>query len=307
VAALTKPLFPLATSSAWVLLARFLDRIGKGIRDAPRDALIADISPAEQRGAAYGLRQALDTVGAVAGPLIAIALMTLLAEDFRAVFWIAVGPAAVAVVVLIVAVKEPEHAQPEARPPLDRKELRALGRAYWSTVATFGAFTLARYSEAFLVLRAADAGLAVALVPAVYVVMNLVYALAAYPAGRLSDRIGRRRLLVCGLVALLGADLVLAWAKSVPSVFVGVALWGLHMALTQGIFAALIADVTPARLRGTAFGFLNLVGGAAGLLASAIAGALWTLAGPAATFVASAVFALIAGILSLGQLDRRDA
>lgn len=305
VAALTKPLFPLATSPAWVLLARFLDRIGKGIRDAPRDALIADISPRDRRGASYGLRQALDTIGALAGPLIAIALMILSSDDYRLVFWIAVGPAVAAVAVLVVAVREPAHAQTAAPPSLDRSDFRELDNPYWWAVATFGAFTLARYSEAFLVLKAADIGLSVAFVPLVYVVLSGVYAAAAYPAGQLSDRVGRRRLLFFGLVALLAADVVLALAGSVTAVFVGIALWGLHMALTQGIFAALIADLAPERLRGTAFGILNFVGGGAGLLASVIAGVLWTLAGPAATFAVSAVFAVAAGVLSIVSLETR--
>jgi MFS family permease len=302
-AALTKPLFPLATSSAWVLLARFLDRIGKGIRDAPRDALIADISPRDRRGASYGLRQALDTIGALAGPLIAIALMILSSDDYRLVFWIAVGPAVAAVAVLVVAVREPAHAHTATRPSLDRSGIRELDSPYWWAVATFGAFTLARYSEAFLVLKAADVGLSVALVPLVYVVLSGVYAVVAFPAGQLSDRIGRRRLLFSGVVALLAADVVLALAGSVTAAFIGIALWGLHMALTQGIFAALIADLAPERLRGTAFGILNFAGGGAGLLASVIAGALWTLAGPAATFAVSAVFAVAAGVLSIRRLE----
>jgi MFS family permease len=293
-AAATKPLFPLANSIGLVLVARFLDRIGKGIRGAPRDALIADVTPAATRGAAYGLRQSLDTIGAALGPALAISLMYLFNDDIRTVLWFATIPAALAVAVLVFGVKEPRRVQAKARAPLKIEEIGALGAAYWLVAAAGAVFTLARFSEAFLVIRARDAGLALAWAPAVIAVMSLVYAASAYPAGRLQDRIGGRPLLVSGLAALIAADLVLAYAPSLPAVFVGVGLWGLHMGLTQGVLAALIAATTPKRLRGTAFGLFGLIAGIATLIASVLAGLLWDRIGAGATFLAGAAFAAIA-------------
>lgn len=302
-AALTKPVFPLAETVGWLIGARFVDRIGKGIRGAPRDALVADIAPPELRGAAFGLRQALDTVGAFLGPLLAIGLMWLTADEFRTVFWVAVLPAAAAFLLIVVAVREPPRPPTLApvRSPLSRGELAKLGRAYWWVVAVAAVFTLARFSEAFLILRAQGLGLSLALVPGVLVLMNLVYALAAYPAGVLADRMDRGHLLALGVVVLIVADLVLAFAGGLPAVAIGVVLWGLHMGLTQGLLSTLVADTAPPALRGTAFGMFNLVGGVAMLLASVIAGALWDVIGAGATFLAGAAFATIAllGLLRL--------
>jgi MFS family permease len=302
-AALTKPVFPLANAVVWVFGARFVDRIGKGIRGAPRDALIADITPAPQRGAAYGLRQALDSVGAFIGPLAAMLLMLWLASDIRAVMWVAVLPAFIAVGLLIFGLREPEHdpAPAAMRKVLYREHVRKLRLDYWLVVALGGVFTLARFSEAFLVLRADDLGLSLALVPLVMIVMNLFYSAFAYPAGAAADRVGRRMLLMLGLGLLVAADLVLAYARSPAWVLAGSALWGLHMAFTQGLFAKLVADTAPAEVRGTAFGIFNLISGGALLLASVLAGSLWSLFGPAATFVAGASFA---GIALLGLLFR---
>ena len=297
-AALVKPIFPLASSVGWVFAARFVDRIGKGIRGAPRDALVADITPPELRGAAYGLRQALDSVGAFAGPTMAILLMMWLGSDLKAALWGAVVPAVLAVAVLVAWVREPQAGEHE-RPAAGRvaaADVRELPRRYWWVVGIGSVFTLARFSEAFLVLRARDVGLAVAYVPAVMVVMNVVYAGAAYPAGRAADRLPERRLLVVGLVTLMIADGVLAVAKAPPAVFLGAACWGLHLALTQGLLSKLVAQDVPARLRGTAFGFFNLAIGCAVLLASITAGILWSAVGPAATFVAGAAFAGLATI-----------
>lgn len=296
IGALTKPVFPLAVTPFEVFGARFADRIGKGIRGAPRDALVADLAPPSARGAAFGLRQSLDTVGAFAGPLIAIGLMMVLANDIRAVFAWAVIPASIAVLLLIFAVKEPRRtrAPGTARAPIRWSEVRDMGAPFWAVVGVGGVFTLARFSEAFLILRAQDAGLAVALVPVVLVIMNLVYAMAATPAGVLSDRIGRKRLLVVGLGVLLVADIVLALNANVPAVLAGVALWGLHLGLTQGVLATLVADAAPARLRGTAFGVFNLATGVGLLIASVLAGALWTSLGAPTTFAAGGLFALLA-------------
>jgi len=299
--AASKPIFALALSVNWVLAARFMDRIGKGIRGAPRDALIADLTPPEIRGAAYGLRQSLDTVGAFAGPLLAIALMGLLAGDFRAVFWFAVIPAALAVLLLIFGVQEPAAAVPRSGPrsPIHWRTLGELGRHYWWVVAVGGAFTLARFSEAFLILRARDFGLADVLAPLVLVVMNVVYAASAYPFGRLADRVSHRVLLGAGLAVLVVSDLVLAGAQGLAATAAGVALWGLHMGMTQGLLATMVADAAPARLRGTAFGFFNLASGVAMLIASVLAGLLWDRLGAAAAFYAGAAFAIISVVLLL--------
>ena len=299
-AAATKPLFPLAGSVGAVLAARFLDRVGKGIRGAPRDALIADVTPVDQRGAAYGLRQSMDTVGAVAGPGLAILLMLATMGDVRLVFWVAVVPALAAVAVIVIGVREPadQPRPPGRRPfPLRRAELARLPAAYWRTLAIVAVFTLARFSEAFLVLRAQDAGLSMAWVPLVIVVMNIVYAGGAYPLGALADRMDRGRLLALGIALLVAADLVLAAAPSWPVVLAGAGLWGLHMAATQGLLSAIVADAAPADLRGSAFGMFNLAQGLALLLASVLAGVLWTAAGPSATFLAGAAFAVLALLL----------
>lgn len=290
-AAVTKPMFPLAPNVAWVTAARFIDRVGKGIRGAPRDALVADVTPPELRGAAFGLRQSLDTVGAFLGPAVAVAVMWATIDDIRAVFWVALAPAVLAVGVLAFGVHEPPETRPArpARFPLHWDEMGRLGGAFWLVVAVATAFSLARFSEAFLILKAQSAGLPDALAPLVLVAMNAVYAVASYPAGAFSDRGDRIGPLAAGLVMLIGADAALAYAQTLPLVWLGVALWGLHMGLTQGLFAALVADSAPAALRGTAFGVYNLTGGLALLLASFMAGTLWDLYGPWATFTAGAV------------------
>lgn len=295
-AAFTKPVFPLAPSVGWLVGARFVDRLGKGIRGAPRDALIADLTPPEIRGASYGLRQSLDTVGAFLGPGLAIALMLLTADNFTLVFWVAVLPAFLSFAVIVFFVREPPRPEGQAtvKSPLSRAELARLPLSYWLVLAIAAVFTLARFSEAFLLLRAQSVGLALALVPAVMVVMNVVYSLAAWPAGELSDRIGRFTVLASGFALLLVADLVLAFATGVAALMAGVALWGLHMGLTQGLLATLVADTAPARLRGTAFGLFNLVAGLAMLVASVLAGALWDTIGPQGTFLAGGLFTAIA-------------
>jgi MFS family permease len=299
-AALSKPLFPLASSVPLVLGARFMDRIGKGIRGAPRDALIADVTPEGARGAAYGLRQALDTVGAMLGPLAAIGLMLALANDVRSVLWWAVVPAVLAVVVLVLFVKEP----PGAVAPLERpvfKSFYRIGTRTWLVVAIGAVLTLARFSEAFLVLRAQSLGVALAMVPIVLVVMNVAYTATAYPAGVAADRGHRKGLLVWGLVALIASDLVIASTTSWALFFTGIALWGLHMGLTQGLLSTLVADAAPPDLRGTAFGVFHLVSGVAMLLASVIAGVLWDVYGAAWTFYAGAAFTALAllGLLAV--------
>jgi MFS family permease len=299
-AAFTKPVFPLATSIGWVFAARFVDRVGKGIRGAPRDALVADITPAKLRGAAYGLRQALDSIGAFLGPVLAVVFMAWFADNLKATMWVGVVPAFLAVAVLMIYVREPERAQGEARAPLKLADVKRLPPGYWLVVLLGAVFTLARFSEAFLVLRAQSVGLALGYVPVVMIVMNAVYAGLAYPAGAAADRMSPKSLLVTGLAILVAADVVLALAASPWPVFAGTALWGLHMALTQGLLSKLVADTAPAQLRGSAFGLFNLVSGVALLLASVIAGALWSAYGAQATFLAGAGFALatVLGLLA---------
>jgi MFS family permease len=305
-AALTKLVFPLAASLAWVVAARFLDRIGKGVRGAPRDALVADVTPPAVRGAAFGLRQALDTVGAILGPLLAVVAIGAFAGNFQAAFWIAVIPALSCVLLIVVGVREPAPAQQATRGRrIHWREVRRLPRAFVLVTAIAALLTLARFSEAFLVLRARNVGLSDEQAPWVMVAMALVYALAAYPAGRAADRGHAGTLLAGGMLALVASDVVLAADASPTGAIAGAALWGLHMALTQGLLAALVAATAPGELRGTAFGVFNLAGGVALLVASALAGALWEVAGPAATFTAGAVFtalALAAWLLSRHRL-----
>jgi len=302
-AAVTKPIFPLATTIEWLVAARFIDRLGKGIRGAPRDALLADIAPPEARGASFGLRQALDNIGAFSGPLIAILMLWLYPGDFSLVFWIAVLPAFLSVFFLMAFVKEPPRpaALRKVKMPLSRSEISQFGAAFWSVIAVGVVFTLARFSEAFLILRAQQSGMEAYLIPAVLVVMNIVYSLAAYPAGVLSDRIGRYGILAAGLVLLVMADLALGLSSTLLGVMLGVVLWGLHMGLTQGILSSMVADTAPPELRGTAFGVFNLLTGIATLVASVVAGALWDSAGYQATFLAGSIFAAIA-LAGLGLL-----
>jgi MFS family permease len=305
IAAATKPVFPLAPSVGWLVAARFVDRIGKGIRGAPRDALVADLAPAGLRGASFGLRQSLDTVGAFLGPAVAIGLMWLTAGNFRIVFWIAVIPAVLAFALIALAVRDPAPTpgagahQPRA--PLSLAETGRLGRAYWWIVGIATLATLGRFSEAFLILKAQAVGLAVFLVPLVLVVMNVAYALTSYPAGALSDRIGRTALLAAGFAVLIVADVILAITARVSGVAIGVILWGTHMGLTQGLLASLVADTAPADLRGTAFGVFNLFAGVALLVASVAAGALWDRFGPSMTFAFGAALtaAALAGLIAI--------
>lgn len=296
--ALTKPIFAMATGIGMIFTAKIIDRVAKGIRSAPRDAMIADLTPRAILGSAFGLRQSLDTVGAIVGPLLAIGLMMLWVNDFKAVFWVAVIPGALAALLFAIGIKEPvRQAEQEHKNPIHLQNLKKLSSAYWWITAIGGMFTLARFSEAFLVLRAEQTGIALALVPLVMVVMNLVYASTAFPFGKLSDRMSHRTLLMIGLCILFAADLVLANTTEWPMVLLGVALWGVHMGITQGLLATMVAGTAPESLRGTAFGFFNLISGLALLSASITAGILWDKFGAAATFYAGAIFSVIALVL----------
>ncbi len=292
--ALTKPLFAMANGAGLVVVARLTDRVGKGIRGAPRDALVADVTPPEVRGAAFGLRQSLDTVGAFTGPLLAAGLMLLWANDFRAVFWVAVIPGLLSVAILAFWVHEPKRSVSEKRTnPIRRENIRRLSGAFWWVVGIGAVFTLARFSEAFLVLRAHQMGIPLALVPLVMVAMNVVYAASAYPFGKMSDHTSHDRLLAWGLLVLIAADVVLASAQHWLALFAGVALWGVHMGMTQGLLATMVADTAPSDLRGTAFGVFNLASGITMLAASAIAGLLWDVYGSSMTFWVGAGFSVL--------------
>ncbi|MEH2475300.1 MFS family permease [Nitrobacteraceae bacterium AZCC 2161] len=295
-AALTKPVFPLASSVGWLTAARFIDRIGKGIRGAPRDALVADLAPAHLRGASFGLRQSLDTIGAFLGPALAIGLMWLTANNFQTVFWIAVIPAFLAFALIAFAVHDPAPREGlrKVRSPLSTVELRRLGPAFWWVTVVATVFTLARFSEAFLILKAQAVGLPIFLIPLVLMVMNIAYAIISYPVGALSDRMERTTLLIAGFALLIAADIVLGFATGLIGVAIGVILWGAHMGFTQGLLATLIADSAPAELRGTAYGIFNLFGGVALLAASVVAGALWDATGSRGTFLVGAAITTLA-------------
>ena len=291
--ALTKPLFPLADGVVGVVAARFVDRIGKGIRGAPRDALVADVTPPALRDAAYGLRQSLDMVGALAGPLLAMGLLFFYSDQLRTVLWFAAIPALVAVLLLWWGVEDaaPATAAALRRVPLGWAMVRGLPGRYWVLIALTAVFTFARLSEAFLVLAGQARGLALVWIPAVMIVMSGAYSLSAYPAGLLGARVGRSGLLSAGMIVLALSQWMLALGNG-PVFWLGIALWGVHMGLTQGVLSAAVADAAPAALRGTAFGVLHLATGVCQLAAGALMGWIWSRSGGAAAFTLGAVVAL---------------
>jgi len=297
--ATVKTLFPIAETVPTVLAARVIDRLGKGIRDAPRDAFLADITVPEIRGSGFGLRLALAIAGFVFGPLIAVALMRLSGNDFRLVFWIALAPAYLSIVVLLLAVKELPFAVDagERRFSIQGKDLAALPARFWWVIAIAGLLALARFSQAFIVLKADDVGLEAAFLPIMLAVMYLVYSMTAYPFGVLADYVDRRLQLGIGAVVLIGADVILATAGDIWWTVLGAALWGLQMGVTQGLLGATVADAAPDHLRGVAFGFYDVANGVAALGASAGAGMLWTVAGPAAAFGTGAFIAAAATLM----------
>ena len=305
-AALSKPLFPLASSAATVMGARFADRIGKGIRGAPRDAMVADEAAPEIRGRAFGLRQSLDTVGALLAPVVAIGLMWWFASDIRAVFWIAIIPAFCSFFLAWLALHEPkQHLAPIKRSPVFAG-FRQLDKATKRLLAVGFLFGLARFSEAFLILKGIEIGLTESMSPLTLALFNLAYVALAYPAGALSDRMSPRSILMAGIAVLVAGDLVLAKTENFAGLVLGVGLWGAHMALTQGIFSRMIADSAPEQLRATSFGAFWFVSGIAALLASLGAGLMWDRDGSSATFFTSAAVAAAAlAMLSLLGDDRR--
>lgn len=297
IAAFSKPLFALANSVGMVYFARLFDRVGKGIRGAPRDALVADLAPANLRGEAFGLRQSMDTIGAILGPIAAIFLMWLSGNNYRLVFWFAAIPALICVVVLFFGVNEPEVQSSVQQKRIAFADIKKFSPAFWFVAVAGAVFQLARFSEAFLILRTKEAGLTLALSPLVLIAMNVVYALTSYPIGYLSDRIKRETFLLIGLVVLFASDLVLAWSSNLVVLFVAIALWGLHMGLTQGVLAAMVTDNCPPNLRGTAFGLFNLLSAVALLIASGLAGYLWDQSGSQTTFLTGAAISLVSLVL----------
>ena len=305
-AALSKPLFPVAQGAPELMGARLADRVGKGIRGAPRDAIIADETPPDIRGRAFGLRQALDTVGALIAPLAAVGLMILFVEDIRAVFWIAVIPAALSFLLALIAVKEPAANLAVATFQPLFHGFRDLERPVRRLLAVVFLFSLARFSEWFLILRALDVGVSPVLSPLALVAFNVGFLALAYPAGALSDRMSPRSILMAGMGVLVVANFLLAQDIGLLGLTVGILLWGAHMALTQGIFARMVADVAPDHLRATSFGAFYFVSGIGTLLASLAAGFIWDRDGAATTFIAGAGAAAVAlAMLSLLEQPRR--
>lgn len=305
-AALSRLIFPLATSVDLIVLARAMDRVGKGIRGAPRDAIVAAVTPQGMRGASFGLRKSLDTVGGFLGPLIAIAAMLLLAGDIVTVFWLAALPAGMAVAVLIFAVREPAESRAEIKniPAFRFADAFRLNPAIWTVICLAGVIMLARFSEAFLLLKSVEAGFSLTWVPVSIVIMHGVYGLCAYPVGKLSDTIGNTGLLLCSLVFLVVAHLTIAFSATVWEFVIGIVFWGLHMGFSQGLLGAMVADASPAGLRASAFGAFNLVTGIVLLIGNVAAGWLWQDLGSHAPFIAGALLSLFA-FFAIAVLQRK--
>lgn len=308
--AITKPLFPLANSLSIVLFARFFDRIGKGIRDAPRDALISDLAPYKGRGASFGLRQALDSMGAVIGPLMAMLFIYIFSGNIRYVFWIATIPAILAVLVLIFGVTEPEKNSLQIQHPkewvLYWYKIRHLNKAFWYLLFIGGVLALARFSEAFLILKANSVGVSLAWLPSIMIVMNIAFASSSFPAGALSDVIGRQAILSSSILLLFMAEIILGFSSTIWMTMIGVIIWGLHMGLSQGLLAAMVADSTPEHLRGFAYGIFYFVCGIATLFSSIIAGMIGDRWGIPFLFYFASVFSTIAILALLYLIFRRE-
>ncbi len=295
---LVKGCYALAGDMTMVMIARLGDRVGKGIRVGPRDALVADSTSPEQRGAAYGLRQSLDTVGAVIGPGLSFVLLSLWHMDYKNIFAIAIVPGIIAVLLLLIGVREPEKRESKSDDKKLHKDLlKRLSPAYWSLVVVSFLFNLGNSSDAFILLKGKEAGLALGMVPLMLVVMNVFYAACAYPAGKLSDKLGRVAMLRVGLLFYALVYLGFAFCNTQWQVWTLMALYGVQLGLTQGTLLALVSDVTDADTRGTAFGMISLVTGLALLPASLIAGFLWQNVGSWATFGAGTVCSVVALIV----------
>lgn len=299
-AAITRPILPFASTVTEIFALRILDRIGKGVRVAPRDALVADHVRPEILGAAYGLRQGLDTIGALVGPIIAAIVLASSNNDFQWVFWVSCIPAALCVLIISLGVSEAARPADRPRPafPLRPSQVRRLRGVFWGSMAIIMLLLIPRFSEGFLLLKAQQSGISVTWVPLLLAAVNLVAAPVSFPAGRLSDRIGRRHLVMSGFAVLVAAQLVLTVTDGPIGVLVGALFWGLHLGMTQGVLAAMIVDHAPADLRGTAFGVFHVASGLAVLVGSFGAGWIWDQLGSTTMFATAAAIG-VAGLAAL--------
>ncbi len=290
---ISKPVFALAGSMPVVLAARFFDRIGKGLRGAPRDAIVADVTDESIRGAAYGLRQSLDAAGAFVGPLLATLLLLLWTEDLRSIFWIALIPGAACLALILFGVED--NVTPTVNTKrIAWKDLKSVMTPAFVQLVILGTlFSLARFSNAFIVLRAAAIGIEHAWIPMAVVLMNITFSLSSYPFGKLADKLNPMKLLALGMVLLALANLLFAYAENYRILAAGIVLFGMHLGATQGIFSTIISEIAPSEVRATAFGIFNFFSGLALLASGLVAGSLWEYMGAQYCFGGGVVFALI--------------
>lgn len=298
ISGIAKPLVALATLPWHVLGVRFSDRVGKGIRSAPRDALLAASATEETMGRAFGVHRAMDTAGAMLGPLVAFAILALAPGEYRLVFGLAAIPALLSVFVLIAFVRDrrPESLPANADPSL--AGAGQLGGKFWKLLAIVAVFSLGNSSDAFALLRAQDLGVPAALLPILWFGFNSLYTAVAWRSGGWSDRVGRRRVLVVGLLIYAASYAAFAAAGNVLQVVGAFALYGLYYGFTEGVLRAAIADAVPSNRRGTAYGVYYAVTGGLALVASLGAGWLWDVYGPAVPFGMGAGLALVAALMA---------
>lgn len=293
-ALISRPFLALATRMEDVFLGRAFDRIGNGLDATPRDALVGDLAPPQIKGACYGLRESLSRAGSFAGALLVMALLWLTEGNFSLVFWIGSIPTVLALMVLVIFVKDSPNQQAQHKKPTHKfklKDLKKLPLPFWLILLLSGLFMLSNFSGAFLILRAEQTGLDLHLTSLVMIIQNLATAGTAYPVGYLSDKMGRRSMMGVGIVLIVCSDLLLAWGGSLYTILGGVLLWGAEIGITQSILAVFLADTCPQDLRGTGFGLFHFINGCCLLLANVFAGWIWHDVNPSAMFLASAVMA----------------